>query len=474
MRLLFCSIFFFSFISNAQFSQVGTDIDGLTGDGSGNSVSLNADGTVLVVGSSSYSVMSSYGIGKVLIYKYNGIDWLQLGQTLYGEFGNDFFGNSVSINDAGNRICIGVVGKSGLGGTQDGEVRVYDFDGTSWGLVGAVLVSASLNSRLGTSVDISGGGNRIVVCASGDGEAFVFEFNGTNWIQIGQTMSGMSPFVTSVAIDSGGNYVVLGGEGGVGSFGVSRIFHYSLGNWLQIGGDLIGDEIGDAFGKAVTLSTDASVVCVSSPNYGVQYAGKVSSFSFFSSTWNSFSPIIGNGPTDNLGGFESVSLDDNGEWLIVSSFSSDGGGVDSGHASVYKIISNSWQQVGNNILGEYAGDGLNAVSISSDGTRFALGSKFNDDGGLNAGHVRVYDIGKLSLLDNLQEEIYIFPNPIENVFRIESEYEIVSADIYDVYGKFVVSFSKDDELVLNIKSGVYFFYLKNVVGTEFVKKIIKS
>jgi hypothetical protein len=49
----------------------------------------------------------------------------------------------------------------------------------------------------------------------------------------------------------------------------------------------------------------------------------------------------------------------------------------------------TWTQIGSNIVGEAAGDKSGSVSISSDGTRVAIGAYGNE----GAGHVRVYGRG---------------------------------------------------------------------------------
>lgn len=49
-------------------------------------------------------------------------------------------------------------------------------------------------------------------------------------------------------------------------------------------------------------------------------------------------------------------------------------------------------QVGSNINGEASGDQLgDAISLSSDGSRIAIGAPLNGGSGDKAGHVRVYD-----------------------------------------------------------------------------------
>ena len=57
-------------------------------------------------------------------------------------------------------------------------------------------------------------------------------------------------------------------------------------------------------------------------------------------------------------------------------------------ASAENIIS----QLGSDIDGEATDDNSgSSVSLSSDGTRVAIGARDNDGGGSNSGHVRIYD-----------------------------------------------------------------------------------
>ena len=56
------------------------------------------------------------------------------------------------------------------------------------------------------------------------------------------------------------------------------------------------------------------------------------------------------------------------------------------------LQTHTWTQVGGDIDGEARGDNSGqSVSISSDGTRMAIGAPWNDGGGGSAGHVRIYE-----------------------------------------------------------------------------------
>ena len=63
-----------------------------------------------------------------------------------------------------------------------------------------------------------------------------------------------------------------------------------------------------------------------------------------------------------------------------------------GHVRIYDWSDDAWTQRAVDIDGEAAGDqsGI-SVSLSADGDRVAIGALYNDGGGNDAGHVRVYD-----------------------------------------------------------------------------------
>ena len=113
-----------------SWAQLGQDIDGETsGDQSGYSVSLSSDGGRLAIGAP-YNDGNGSTSGHVRVYTYNGSSWIQLGQDIDGEASGDQSGYSVSMSADGNRVAIGARYNDG-NGTYSGHVRVYTFNG-SW------------------------------------------------------------------------------------------------------------------------------------------------------------------------------------------------------------------------------------------------------------------------------------------------------------------------------------------------------
>ena len=106
--------------------KLGNDIDGVVYNAnSGWSVSLNNDGTRVIIG------QPSIDMGIVKMYEYDGlinVDWVELGQTIYGKNISDKFGYSVGMNGEGTKIIVGSPQFNSNGMDNNGEVYVYELE----------------------------------------------------------------------------------------------------------------------------------------------------------------------------------------------------------------------------------------------------------------------------------------------------------------------------------------------------------
>ena len=93
--------------------------------------------------------------------------------------------------------------------------------------------------------------------------------------------------------------------------------------------------------------------------------------------------IDGENSLDQSGWSTSLSAD--GNVIAVGAMKNDGNGSNSGHVRIYKNISGTWVQIGQDIDGEASGDSFgNAVSLNHDGTIVAIGGRDNDGNGNNS------------------------------------------------------------------------------------------
>ena len=332
--------------------------------------------------------------------------WSQVGGDIDGEAAGDNFGRGsrpVALSSDGTRLAVGAINNDG-GGSNSGHVRVFDLVGSTWTQVGADIDGEAAGNQFGYSVALSSDGTRLAVGGwlnnSGGGHVRVFDWSGSAWTQVGvdiESEQGADHFGHSVAISSDGTRLAVGAPANDGAAGADsghvRVFDLVGSTWTQVGADIDGEAAGDRFGHSVDLSSDGTRLAVGTYNNGGAgyQAGHVRVFDLVGSTWTQVgSDIDGEAAGDHFG--SSVALSSDGTRLAVGAPYNDGGGSNSGHVRVFDLIENTWTKVGPDIDGEAAGDSFGtSVALSSDGTRLAVGARLNDGNGSNAGHVRVFE-----------------------------------------------------------------------------------
>ena len=417
-----------AFTSYIQGVQLGADIDGeARGDLSGNSVSLSSDGSIVAIGASSNGGTASLS-GHVRIYRWNGSGWTQLGADIDGEAESDYFGDSVSLSSDGSRVAIGATHNDGPGGYNRGHVRIYDYTPsgvTSWTQVSGDIDGEASNDQSGYSVSLSSDGSRVAIGArlndAGNSDANydrghvrVFKYqviSGTaTWTQVGADIDGVGnndQSGYSVSLSSDGSRVAIGAYDASAnstsekSRGRVHIYDYSGGSWTQVSGDIDGEAAVDNSGSSVSLSSDGSIVAIGAKKNDGNgtNSGHVRIFKYQvisgTATWTQVGGDIDGEAAGDYSGI-SVSLSSDGSRVAIGASSNGGGAVDPpGHTRIYSLNGSTWTQVGVDIDGEAAGDySGGSVSLSSDGSRVAIGSTGNDGSFTSAGHVRVYTIGE--------------------------------------------------------------------------------
>lgn len=213
-----------AWISSAEI----TNID--SGDQTGFSVSMSADGNRVAVGSPNAGAGNK---GLVRVFEKSGTDWNRLGDPVHGLTDGDRFGSSVSLSSDGNRLGVGAPNNSD-NGADSGQVRLFDWDGTEWTPVGSPINGETAGGEFGESVSVSSDGQRVAAGAIRDsgtdalkGRVRVFEFAAGDWFQVGPSIQGEADgdrFGISVALDSTGSTVVAGAFGALSARGTVRVF----------------------------------------------------------------------------------------------------------------------------------------------------------------------------------------------------------------------------------------------------------
>tara|TARA_B110000858_G_scaffold90765_1_gene104885 strand:+ start:9339 stop:10484 length:1146 start_codon:yes stop_codon:yes gene_type:complete len=214
----YCRIYEYDSYSN-QWVQLGADIYGLSGSTFGYSVSINNIGNRVVIGGPKYDYNGITNSGYCVVYEYISGNWTQLGGYIYGSGASDGrniigdeFGYSVSMNSDGSRIVVG--------GPRTHTVRIYEYDGTDWGIMGNSIVGVkdSQQGGLGNSVSINESGDIIVLGAiyaynSGDVSVYSLSGNSTSgyqWNLIKHIVGDLvgRKFGGSISINSDGSVIV--------------------------------------------------------------------------------------------------------------------------------------------------------------------------------------------------------------------------------------------------------------------------
>jgi hypothetical protein len=234
------------------------------GDLFGYSVALNANGTVLAVGS--YDEGSSSGIngafdnklggsGAAFVYRRTGTTWARDGFLKAKEQDrNDSMGNAVAISDDGNTVAVGALDedtlegginavKSGHSGGTDvpddnssGAVYVFVKAGDAWTQQASFKPAvAGKNDQFGIKLALSGDGNTMAVGATSEdsnakgingnaaddsageaGAVYTFRRSGTAWTQTAYVKASdteeFDEFGSSVALNRTGTLLAAGAK----------------------------------------------------------------------------------------------------------------------------------------------------------------------------------------------------------------------------------------------------------------------
>ena len=315
-------------------------------------------------GSKLWDVSSSIPIHTTNVMKrsrsLNHNEWEQVGQTITGEGRLDLSGEAVALSEDGSILAIGAVDNDGNSTSADnnqGHVRVYTYESIS-----------ALWTQLGTDIDG-------VFAQDKFGHALALSGNG---------------LILAVGAPSHDNP-----QDDIGRVRVYE-FQLSQNDWVQIGDDILGTNLGDRNGFSVTLDYDGNNLAVGAPDSDAngEDSGYVRTFYYDrggTDNWEQVgNDILGEATADRSG--YAVSFSRSGERLAVGAIFNDGiNGVNSGHVRVHEWNSTSgdWDKIGNDIDGGFHDDQSGfSVSLNGPGDVVAIGSPQNNEG---TGLLEIYE-----------------------------------------------------------------------------------
>jgi len=236
------------------------------------------------------------------------------------------------------------------------------------------------------------------------GSARVFELiNNSYWDLKGNDLTGnaQGDRASALAMSSDGTTVALGAtlndDAGpdAGRVGISYWTEQAELNdlWEQKGTAILGEAAGDKFSHPA-LNVDGSRLAISAWGKNGE-TGRVRVFDWTGTAWQQ----VGQSIDGESAGDRSIALDlsSSGHRLAIGAPLNDGNGTDNGHVRVfeYNQISDVWVQMGADINGEGVNNttGDNAgveVALNGDGSMLVMGAPLNDGGGADSGSIRIF------------------------------------------------------------------------------------
>jgi len=277
--------------TTGTWKQVGQDIAGeAIGDEFGWSVSISDDGKTIAVGARYNDGKNGEDSGLFRIYRLaeDGASWEQIGVDIDGDAAGDWSGTSVSLSANGSIVAIGAP-QAGIDGVWTGQVKVYRIDSgvSSWEQLGESIYGDNGLDFFGQSVKISPDGKSLAVGSPGyiadadrPGYVKVFslenggdDLSANSWKQVGHTITGEANgdgFGYSVSLSDDTKTLAVGahytnGKNGddMGRVRIYRKDDFESG-WTQIGEDIDGETAYDYSGESVSLSADGKKVAIGS------------------------------------------------------------------------------------------------------------------------------------------------------------------------------------------------------------------
>jgi hypothetical protein len=178
--------------------------------GSGKCVSLSADGNTFIVGNETLN-----NAGNVAVYSWDGSNWLQKGNTIVGVT-NENVGHTLGMNADGTVIVVGSPLNDTIG-TNMGEIKLYQWDGSNWIQKGQTFEGTVSNNNLVACIDSSGNTfaywSKISSVYPYLGALNVYNWDGSQWVPKGDALDGGNgddTAVNFVNISPDSNTVAIG------------------------------------------------------------------------------------------------------------------------------------------------------------------------------------------------------------------------------------------------------------------------
>lgn len=334
------------------------------------------------------------------------LEWVKLGQSLFGAKTNDSFGRAVSLSQDEKRCAVDASYADNGELINAGAVTIYQITGSEKTPIGLPIIGGGKYSKIGWSVSLSADGSICAVGSPFDGAAGcvrVYSLQAGAWVQLGNTMEGAAQgqnFGFSVSLSSDGQRCCVGASGDGSDLaypGQASVFEFRGGNWEPVGSALVGASGGDQFGFSVSLRKDGRACCIGAPQSSKEfkYAGACSVYEEVNGEFGLVVSWTGQAANDKFGW--SAALNDSGTICAVGAPESSAVAPRAGEVRVFKRnLFGKWKSLGKPLHGDPDPDSKfgRAVTLNRDGDRVAVSAPYEDlaGGATNAGTARAFQL----------------------------------------------------------------------------------
>jgi hypothetical protein len=268
----------------------------------GHSLSMDADGDVLVVGSPMYPNYSTPTCpSSVYVYRFDGAEWNEEYRT-NSYPGHSALGNSVAVSASGDVFVSGAPRRGWSPFGWDGVACVYRHGPSGWCLEAELLPAEAVyaSSAVGAWVAISPDGNFVAMngLLGASGTVYVFGYNGTNWNELARLKEPVAystgGFGTSIGLSAMAETVVVGNfqDGRVAYMqGAVTVFRRNGATWpyeATLLPSVLGTWGQNLLGRSVRIDASGDRVFageVQGPNAGIDFCGAVSEYQRTPAGW---------------------------------------------------------------------------------------------------------------------------------------------------------------------------------------------
>ena len=284
---------------------------------------------------------------------------------------------------------------------------------------------------------------------------------------------------STLSLNADGNILAFGSFGPIPISGTVQAYEWDGFAWTRRGQDIVPDSA-IISGYSVDLNANGDVLAMTSEGFNTLFTRV---YDWNGNTWNQRGKdMLPGNSTLILGG--TVSLNAQGNVVAIgwsSGLLNDS--TDIGNSQVYGWDGSQWVQYGADIIGEDSADHSGyALSISADGNTLAIGAYGDDDGGPDAGNVRVYTLNPpngIQTANNFSEAIRLYPNPtsLEVMIDLGETHQDIRVTVRNMLGQVISEAHKEETrqimTIIDQAPGIYLVEIKTGTGEHAMMKVVK-